>query len=307
MSRIPNLNALLAFRHAGEELSFKKAAEHLNVSQAAISQNIRLLEDRLGVRLFNRLTREVELTREGKQLLGYASSAFQSLEDGLSQLADDPRPRQLNISTLPSFASRWLIPRMGKLQETEPELSFNITVSPLLTTFQGSDIDVAIRLGEGHYEGLVANKLFDEYVIPVCHPALLNAHEPVEKQIENMPVLQDESTDLSQHWKEFQKISGIELNWKLPGLHINDTAMLVEAALNGQGFTLIRFSMVADLLARGLLVCPLPLQFKTRYDYYLVAPPAHFRRPKFKRFEHWLVQEFSALDHAWRAHEEQTG
>lgn len=120
-----------------------------------------------------------------------------------------------------------------------------------------------------------------------------------------MPVLRDDSADLSQHWREFQQDSGMQLNWKLPGLHVNDTGMLVEASLNGQGFTLIRFSMVADLLNRGLLACPLPLQFKIQHDYYLLAPSAHFRRPKVKRLEHWLMQEFSALDHAWRTHWEQ--
>ncbi|WP_207061392.1 LysR substrate-binding domain-containing protein [Motiliproteus sp. SC1-56] len=304
MRRMPNLKALQAFRHAGEQLSFKAAAERLNVTQAAISQQIKALENQLGTKLFHRMTREVALTAEGKQLLSAVSQGFATLEQGVAQLMVDPNPGQLNISTLPSFASRWLVPRLGRFQQAAPELTVSLSPSLSLASFDGQNLDVAVRFGEGDYPGLKTVKLFEEYLVPVCHPSLLDTRRPLEAQLPELALLTDDAPDMVSVWEEFEGQSGIPLRHESARLHVTDSNMLVEAVLAGQGLSLLRFSLIHELLALGQLVCPLPLWLKSRYDYYLAAPPAHFKRPKIRRFEQWLRSEFATSQEAWQAFQE---
>ncbi|WP_210395119.1 LysR substrate-binding domain-containing protein [Motiliproteus sediminis] len=300
MDRLPNLKALLAFRFAGEAQSFKAAAGRLHVSPAAISQQIRTLEEQLGIKLFHRLTREVILTAEGQLLLATVSRGFALLEQGVAQLTEDPHPSQLNISTLPSFASRWLVPRLGRFQASAPELGVNLSPSLGLVSFEGQSLDVAVRFGEGKYSGLKAVKLFEEYLIPVCHPSLIDNQHPVRAQLLHLPLLADDAPDMKAVWQELATKSDIPLCHESAKLHVSDSNMLVEAVLAGQGLSLLRFSLVYELLARKQLICPLPVWLKSRYDYYLVAPPAHFKRPKVRQFEQWLRTEFAATQSEWQ-------
>lgn len=300
MTRLPNLKALQAFRHAGELQSFKAAAQRLHVTQAAISQQIKILEQQLGVALFRRLTREVALTPEGEQLLQAVSQGFALLEQGVAQLTDDPNPSLLTISTLPSFASRWLVPRLGRLQQAAPQLTVNLSPSLRLATFTGQTLDVAVRFGSGNYPGLRAVKIFEEYLIPVCHPHLLDTSQPIAPQLARLPLLLDDAPDMTTAWEDFQQQSGIVLEQSLARLQVTDSNMLVEAVLAGQGLSLLRYSLTHELLARGQLVCPLPLWLKSRYDYYLVAPEAHFKRAKVQQFEQWLRAEFATTQSAWQ-------
>ncbi|MBV1787207.1 LysR family transcriptional regulator [Marinobacterium sp. D7] len=307
MNRLPNLKALQAFRYAGEQQSFKAAADRLHVTQAAISQQIRTLEEQLGIKLFKRLTREVVLSPEGRQLLPTVSRAFELLEQGLAALADDPAPDRLNIATLPSFASRWLVPRLGRLRDKAPELSVNLSPSLELASFTGTDLDVAIRFGRGDYPGLTAIKLFDEQLIPVCHPSLLVRGEPMKRQLAGLTLLSDDSPDILPMWEVFQQRSGISFDNGCARLQVNDANLLVEAALAGQGLTLMRFSLAYELLARGQLICPLPLCLKSEFDYYLVAPEPYFKRPKVRLLQEWLQAEFGDTRAAWAQFETHLG
>ncbi len=300
MDRLPNLKALQAFRFAGEQQSFKAAAARLHVTQAAISQQIKTLEEQLGIKLFRRMTREVALTAEGQQLLAAVSRGFALLEQGVLQLTEDPNPTQLNISTLPSFASRWLVPRLGRFQQSAPELTVNLSPSLGLASFEGQNLDVAVRFGEGDYPGLKAVKLFEEYLIPVCHPSLIDDSRPLDSQLSQLPLLADNAPDMQSAWQDFATKSGISLRDENAKLHVSDSNMLVEAVLAGQGLSLLRFSLTHELLARGQLTCPLPVWLKSRYDLYLVAPPAHFKRSKISQFEQWLRAEFAITQTEWQ-------
>ncbi|SEQ07627.1 LysR family transcriptional regulator, glycine cleavage system transcriptional activator [Amphritea atlantica] len=305
MTRLPSLKALQAFRHAAEMQSFKLAAEQLYVSQAAISQQIKTLEQQLGVTLFHRLTREIELTSEGRQLLPYVSKAFASLEQGVNQLNDDPHPQRLILSTLPSFASRWLVPRLGDFQAQEEHLNIHISPGIRLDSFDDNQLDLAIRFGKGVYPGLSSRLLMRDYMIPVCHPSLINKDRPARQQLGELPLLTDDAPDMKDLWPLLRTALGLPETLTSSRLQVTDSNILVEALLSGQGIAAARFSLVYEMIERGQLICPLPIYLPSSFDYYLVAPEHHFRRPKIQRFETWLRQQTEEISHSWERFRQQ--
>ena len=291
------IKALQAFRHAAESGSFKQAAERLYVSQAAISQRIKGLEQQLGISLFRRLTREIELTKEGQQLLPYVQRGFDSLEQGLELLSSDPRPDQLRLTTLPSFASRWLMPRLGKFQKLHPGINLSFTPSLELVDFSADQADLAIRYGKGNYEGVESRLLLQDHLLLVCRPDLLNKQLPVEPQLEQLPLISDNTPECEEQ-QPF--LSSVHLDYNNPRLRVTDSTMLVEALISGQGIGVVRFSLIYELLERGLLVSPLATSQVSTYNYYLVAPEYSFRRQKVSQFEHWLRKEIADIEQSWK-------
>lgn len=300
MKRLPSLKSLQAFRYAAEGLSFKQAADQLNVTQAAISQQIKTLEQHLGLALFKRLTREVILTPEGKQLLPFISSGFTAFEQGVASLGQDPQPNRLTLSVLPSFAGRWLVPRLGSFQKLYPELTIHLAPSLSLASFEGTDLDLAIRFGPGDDEGLDVRLLQKEYLVPVCHPSLVDLSQPISEQLARLPLLVDDAPDMKAVWPLFEEALGMTLEHDATSLFVSDATMLVEALLSAQGFSMLRFSLAYELLQRGQLVSPLPIHLKSIYDYHLVAPAPYFERPKIKQFESWIRQEIKAIEENWQ-------
>ncbi|EAR10018.1 LysR substrate-binding domain-containing protein [Reinekea blandensis] len=303
MAQGPSLKALQAFRVAGETQSFKQAAERLFVSQAAISQQIKTLEAYLGVRLFHRRTREVALTPEGQQLYLAVQQGFDQIDRGVRVLMSDSHPSRLNISTTPSFASRWLVPRLGTLQALSPELTINVSLSQSLVTFDDSSVDVAIRFGTGQYPELESVKLFDEVLVPVCHPSLLNRSASVSAQVSAMPLLMDEAPDMLTAWARLSDAAGLNLDPASSKFTVTDANMLVEAVLAGQGLSLLPFGLIHPLIERQQLVCPLPVWVKSTFDYYLVAPAASFKRQKVKMLNSFLQTAFEETQARWNAFE----
>ncbi len=300
MSRLPPLKALEAFRYAAEAQSFKRAAERLHVTQAAISQQIKTLEQHLGLALFRRLTREVVLTPEGQQLLPFVSKAFSALEQGVASLGQDPQPNRLTMSVLPSFAGRWLVPRLGSFQQQHPDLTIHLTPNLNLSMFEGNDLDLAVRFGRGKYPGLSARLLQQEYLLPVCHPSLIDLQQPIPEQLVRLPLLADDAPDMENVWPQFEQALGLSLQQDSTRLYVSDATMLVEALLSGQGFAMLRFSLAYELLQRGQLICPIPIYLKSVFDYYLVAPELNFQRPKVRQFETWIRREIEVIETSWQ-------
>ncbi|ETX09722.1 glycine cleavage system regulatory protein [Marinomonas ushuaiensis DSM 15871] len=295
---LPSLKSLLAFRYAAQSLSFKAAAEHLYVTQAAISQQIKTLEQALGVELFERHTRQVTLTTEGAYLFDYANKAFGLLEEGVKGVAEDSNPNTLVISAVPSFSNRWLVPRLGGFRIQEPEINLRLSPNSKLSTFL--DTDLGVRLGEGVYKGLQSSLLFEEFLLPVCHPSLINDKEPIKKQLAKIPVITDTGPDMEHVWPIYQRFLDM---YDMPintQLHIDDSTALVEALLSRQGISMMRFSLVYEQIEKGQLVCPLPIYMKSRYDFYLVAPAHHFKRQKVMGFKRWIENEVKSIDHSWQ-------
>ena len=299
MKRLPPLRALQAFRHAGVSLSFKLAADQLYVSPTAISQQIKLLEQALGVPLFKRKTREVILTDEGARLLPYVTRAFKALEEGVAQFGEDPDPTRLMLSSFPSFSARFLIPKLRDYQTYSEGVTVHLQSSLSLSNFDGQQLDAAVRLGRGDYPGLEARHLTDDYIIAVCSPLLLRGEEELGPQLESLPVLIDGSEDMQSLWNSFQQASRVRFQYATSRLEVSDASMLIEAVLGGQGIALMRYSLVYELLEKGLLVCPLSYYLESTYALYLVAPEWHFNRLKIQNFEAWLRAELQTVGEGW--------
>lgn len=308
MNRAIPLNALRVFRVAAEAGSFKAAAEQLFVTQAAVSQQIKTLEQYVSQPLFLRLNREVVLTDAGRQLLGFVQQGLDLLTQGLNSLHDDPHPHQLTISALPSFSARWLVPRLGLFQQAEPEFSVNLSPTTALVNFGDGQTDLALRFGRGGYEGYHEQLLGADYLVPLCSPHLLNpAHSAVE-QLARIPMLEDDSPDLTTSYQLFRQHAGFTPAHDATAsrLCLTDSNMLVEAVLAGQGYSLLRFSLVYELIERGLLICPLPCYLEFPLRYYLVTPHNHKNRPKIMAFSRWLSSTFTEIDQAWQHFHQQT-
>ena len=296
MERMPPLRALQVFRHAANEMSFKDAATRLNVSQAAVSTHIRKLESFLGLPLFERLTREVALTREGRELLAYVETGFQELEKGVALFASDTNPDRLTVATIPSFASRWLVPRLEKFQKRHPDLTLSLIPSMQVADFRNDGIDIAIRYGKGAYPNLTSVKLLDETALLVCHPRLVGGKTATPETLSKLPWLLDASVDMTKSWQALQDRIGIEIPEKSIKVRVTESSALVEAVLSGQGISLLRYSLVSELLASGMLFCPLDVCIPVEYQYYLVAPETKFRSPKVRAFVSWITAEVQAAN-----------
>jgi len=292
MESLPPLNALRCFLAAAEALSFKQAAEQLFVTQAAVSQQIRTLESHLGQKLFQRLNREVRLTKEGEILLPFVRQGFGLLEQGIKALRQDPNPNKLTVTVIPSFASRWLVPRLGRFMAKNPGLHVRLEPSLQLTVFEDNDIDVAIRFGKGQYPGLESHLLMNDLMFPVCHPDLLTDGELSISQLKTIPLLKDTTTEA---WDTFFQQHRQKRKDFHHAVEIEDSNMLVEATLTCQGIAMVRHSLVYELLQKKQLVRPFPFVYQPDFAYYLVAPENHFQRQKVKNFEGWLREEIKEV------------
>jgi LysR family glycine cleavage system transcriptional activator len=291
MQALPPLRALQVFRHAAKDLSFKSAAEVLHISNAAVSSHIRGLEEFLGFKLFYRLTRDVKLTPEGSRLSGFIETGFQELERGIAMFAPNSDPTNLKVATLPSFANRWLMPRISQFQERFPDLKLSIMPGFNLVDFQGDGVDLAIRYGKGNYPGLETRFFMEESLVIVCHQSLMSNREIAKSDLASLPWLIDDSIDMQGSWVEFQKTIGIDIPDASIKLIVSEGSAQVEAALAGRGITLIRHSLVADMLESGILVSLFDFSMPADYHYFLVAPEAKFRTEKVRAFVSWASSQ----------------
>ncbi len=288
--RLPSLNALRAFEAAARHLSFTRAAEELHVTQAAISHQVKALEEHLGRKLFRRLNRALLLTDDGQAYLPSVSRAFTLLNDATSDLLTTQAPGPLTVSALPSFAARWLVPRLGRFRQIRPDIDLRIDPSAALSDFAGGDVDVGIRYGRGKYPGMRADWLMTEDIFPVCSPALLEGPHPLQDpgDLEHQVLLHDDGHG---DWRTWLLAAGADRVDATRGPIFTDSSMLIQAAMAAQGVALARGVLAADELAAGRLVRPFTLSLPTEYAYYLVCPINTAEQPKIAAFRDWLLRE----------------
>ena len=288
--RLPSLNALRAFEAAARHLSFTRAAEELHVTQAAISHQVKALEEHLGRKLFRRLNRALLLTDDGQAYLPSVSRAFTLLNDATSDLLTTQAPGPLTVSALPSFAARWLVPRLGRFRQIRPDIDLRIDPSAELSDFAGGDVDVGIRYGRGKYPGMRADWLMTEDIFPVCSPALLEGPHPLRdpRDLQHQVLLHDDGHG---DWRTWLLAAGVDRVDPARGPIFTDSSMLIQAAMAAQGVALARGVLAADELAAGRLVRPFTLSLPTEYAYYLVCPINTAEQPKIAAFRDWLLGE----------------
>lgn len=293
MKYLPPLKAMQFFWVAARQQSFKLAAAQLHVTQAAVSQQIRLLEEHLQVRLFHRQGQQTRLTDAGKQLLPYVHTGFEALTQGVQALVKDPKPHVLRLSTLHSFTSLWLIPRLQEFQDLYPDIMVQLAPSNDLVDFSQSDIDLAIRLGIGGYQPLTEKKILREQLILVASPKLLQGVDIMDpKQVFALPWLED--TCMRKTFSHCCAHFGVDMQQLTPLISSDNAAPLITSAIEGQGFAVVNSGMVADHLRSGKLVPLLDYSRESDYHLFLVAPEAHFNWPKVKCFEDWFLPKVKA-------------
>lgn len=288
--RLPPLNALRAFEAAARHLSFTKAADELHVTQAAVSHQIKGLEEWLGLPLFRRVNRGLVLTDAGQTYLPPLRDALDLMANATERLFRKDSTGALTISTMPSFAAKWLVLRLGHFQAKHPELDLRLHTTAQMVDFAQQDVDVAIRFGSGNWPDLRVERLLNEDIFPVCSPRLLpNLACPAD--LKRHTLLHDDYMITWASWLTAAGVEGIDVE---RGPRYTDSALVLQAAMEGQGVALARQVLVADDLAAGRLVRPFDVVLSGQYAYYFVAPPHYFSRPKVKAFRDWLFAEAEA-------------
>lgn len=288
--RLPPLNAIRAFEAAARHLSFTRAAEELSVTQAAISHQVKALEEWLGVKLFVRRNRQLFLTEAGQAYLPSLTEAFDQVDAATRRTTRADESGVLTVSVLPSFASKWLVPRVGKFRERHPDIDILISPAEHLTQFDRDNIDVAVRYGRGGWPGLHAERFLTEEVFPVCSPALLDGPLPLNRpeHLRHHTLLHDDDPVGLLDWPEWLRTTGVDDANVTRGPRFRDASHLIQAAIEGQGIALGRTALVANDLSAGRLVRLFEITLPADFAYYVVMPDASVDRPKVKAFKEWL-------------------
>lgn len=291
---LPSLNGLEAFHEAARHMSFSRGAEALHITQSAVSHRIRTLETELGFSLFVRTPRRLSLTEEGQALARATTDAFARLHGGLAEVDTLRRRGMLTVSCSPSFAIRWLVPRLPDLAREMPGIDVRVAADDRLVRPGQDGVDVCIRYGPGPYAGgLVARRLTIERRTPVCNPTLL-ARSPVQapSALGACTLLHDEVlANVPGHigWAEWLTAAGVSASWAERGPRFSHAHMAIEAALAGQGWALGRLTLVERELADGRLVAPFKdLCLESSLAYWLVAHPTSGARACVGAFGEWL-------------------
>ncbi|MFR0687821.1 transcriptional regulator GcvA [Enterobacterales bacterium AE_CKDN230030158-1A_HGKHYDSX7] len=296
------LNALRAFEAAARHQSFSSAAAELNVTPAAVGQQVRHLESWLGVALFNRAasgSARLQLTEVARAALPDIREGFERLTLGLSRLRDAGVNAGLTIAVSPAFASKWLLPRIESFQQDYPELDVLLDTNARSVDFQVERIDVGVRYGRGQWPGLTAVKLMEETIFPVCAPdfPLLKGGKLSTRALERATLIHDLSMAHDADfptWRRWLDAAGYTQVQGSHGLRINNSAAVLQAAMDGQGLALARSVMVRDDLASGRLVRPFAdkgLECPLTQAYYVVYRPECAELPKVRAFRDWLLAE----------------
>lgn len=292
------LNALRAFEASARHLSFVAAAEELSVTPAAISHQIKKLEDFLGVPLFRRRTRGLVLVETGQVLAKELNAVFLSLDQAMEHVMEADRGRALALSVAPAFATMWLIARLQRFYTQHPDIDLLVSTSLGLVDFQRDDFDAAIRLGHGEWPGLEAIKLFDETVIPMCSPRLLEGQNAIKdpSDLKNHVLLHNHSMDFDPNaptWQTWLEASGAEDVDATRGMHFSLPDHGLQAAIDGAGVVLgWRFLSAKDVQA-GRVVELFGLDIPLGSTFYLVYPEAHARRPNIVALRNWILRELN--------------
>ena len=284
VDRLPPFAALRVFEAAARNPNFSAAAAELHVTPGAVSRQIAELEGRLGVALFVRGARRAHLTDAGAQFAERLRVAFGLLREAVRgvERADEGR---VVVALLPSFASRWLLPRLPAFSEANPGIDVDLRPSRDVVELERNGIDLAIRYGRGRWPGTASAKLLGERVFPVCTPGLARRHRPrTLEDVLAMPLIHD----LDFPWSLLLAHRGMRVPRRLPGIRVDDSSIALQAAERGQGVLLARSVLVAESIAAGRLVRLLRVSAPCEFAYYVAWPRGRVLTPAAEAFRNWL-------------------
>jgi LysR family glycine cleavage system transcriptional activator len=321
--RLPPLHTLRAFEVAARHLSFKRAAEELCVTPTAVSHQIKGLEEFLGVLLFRRLTRALELTAQGGAILAKVREGLECFAGAVESSHEHRADGRLFVIAPPSFATQWLVPRLRRLTVAAPELRLHLLSSIDAIDDEGSigavefeNIDlreensqVAIRFGTGSYQGCRVDRIFGSDYIAVCSPSLVESGLPLRKpdDVGSRVLLHDDTISNERarpNWEEWLRMAGVTTVDCSAGPHFSDSGLALTAAVHGIGIALASKTLVAAAIAEGRLISPFDVAVGQHYAYFLVTPEAICDRPPVEAFRQWLLAEVRT-DESFRANDDE--
>lgn len=298
-----HLNALRAFEASARHQSFSSAAAELNVTPAAVGQLVRTLEEWLGTPVFHRsASGRIRLvpTDAAERALPDIRAGFDRLALGLERLKEGSANGVLTVTVSPAFAAKWLLPRIDRFQSAWPDTDLRLDTSLKPVDFLSQRIDIGVRYGAGNWPGLAAEKLMDEEIYPVCTPELARQHRHLRhpENLANKTLIHDLSMDghaSFPHWDTWLRHAGVAERTTTRGLKINNSAAVLQAALEGRGIALARSVMARDDIVSRRLVRLFPhIRYPSPLSYYVVYRPECAGLPRPAAFRNWLHEEVAA-------------
>lgn len=292
--RIPSTGALIAFEAAARHGSFTEAARELIQTHSAVCRQIAGLESFLGVRLFTRTKRGVILTEAGRGFSRQVGSRLDNLErDTLSVMQHRDGGAGLSLAVVPSFATKWLLPRLGRFLRAHPGVTVHMETRTRPFLFDDSDFDAAIYFGDAGWPGTVACYLMRENPVAVCAPALIASRTAVTAEdVANLPLLQQSTRPYA--WRNWFSSQGVACANDMVGPRLELFSMLAQAAIEGMGVALIPPLMIEDELASGRLIAPVAHRYVSEKAYYLIYPQHKTEALPLASFREWLAAEAAA-------------
>jgi len=289
--RLPALNALRAFAVAGRHASLRAAAEELFVTPSALSHQIRGLEKQLGVQLFIRSQKGLQLSKHGRLLHPQVDGAFSQMVDALSEISPEEQSDTLTVSMLSTFAMRWFIPRLYRFQQRHPGIEVRISTSIELVDFTRDDIDCAIRSGQGTWLGTQTLNLFEEGFSPVCSPTLPTPDKPLQQPADLIHHTLLHSKMRPHDWREWLMAAGLKSFKPSHEQEFETRNFAIAAAIRGLGVAIIDPLLVQEELKDGRLIQPFDQTLPASRAYYLVWPKNRAETAKLTAFRSWLLEE----------------
>lgn len=291
---LPSLNAIRTFEAVARHNSFTRAAEELNVTQSAASRLVRSLEEYLQVPLFTRQSRRIELTDQGRFYNELVRDSLDLIEAGTVELISSKEGKgTLSIGMLPTFGTRWLLPRLPSFQEAHPEISLNIISSDGELDFTRERIDVAIRFGHGQWTDAIIDPLMSEEIMVVCSPRLMQGDHPITSYDSlryHRLIRHSTRPDSWEHWFRSVGANRQDQQW---GPSLEHFFMVIQAAIAGLGVALLPSFLVEDDIRAGNLVTPFADRIAGPGAYYLVTSSAKSELPRVKVFRRWLLDQLA--------------
>jgi LysR family glycine cleavage system transcriptional activator len=293
--RLPPLPALRPFEAAARLESFSRAAEELHLTHGAVSHQVRALEAHLGTPLFHRHGKRVTLTSAGRAFAERVRAALAEIAQAADQARGGRRDNRLTVSVLPSFASRWLMPRLIRFMEAHPDIEVNVMASTALANFAADEVDLGIRFGLGPWPPLACEKFLEDEHFPVASPKLKRAHPPKSaRDLLGMRIIREDRD----YWHQWFAAAGVDVEVRIAGPSFNDATFALQAAARGEGIAMARRSLVAEDLEKKTLVQLYPLTVKSLESYWFVCPKENVALPKVAAFRAWVKAEIAATSDA---------
>jgi LysR family glycine cleavage system transcriptional activator len=287
--RLPPLSALRPFEAAARLESFSRAAEELHLTHGAVSRQVRALEDHVGAALFLRHGKRVTLTAAGRAFAERVRGALQEIAQAAEAAGGTRNRNRLTVSVLPSFASRWLMPRLIRFMDAHPEIEVSVLASTALANFAADEVDLGIRFGRGPWPPLVCEAFLDDEWFPVASPKLNRGKLPKEpKDLLRMRIIREDRD----YWNQWFAAAGVPQTGPLEGgPYFNDATYAVQAAARGEGIALARRSIVGEDLQRGVLKRLFKVSMPAVERYWFVSPKELAGTPNVKAFRDWVKSE----------------